>query len=131
MAQSFDAAGAGAPGGGSSWTGAAVWAAGVRLGAASFFLAAAIAEPAAAAAGCGDGDPDGAFATGGDAGARDAADAVGSGVMMLTGGVEAAEGKSALVGLPVGIVGASVATGPGAAAAGIFHCGAYRAIRPS
>src|SRR5579863_7171967 len=27
----------------------------------------------------------------------------GSGVMMLTGGVEAAEGKSALVGLPVGI----------------------------
>ena len=130
MAQSFDAAGAGAPGGGSSWTGAAVWAAGVRLGAASFFLAAAIAEPAAAG-GRGDGDADGAFATGGAPGARGAADAVGSGVMMLTGGVEAAEGKSALVGLPVGIVGASVATGPGAAAAGIFHCGAYRPIRPS
>ena len=123
--QSFDAAGAGAPGAGSSWTGAAVWAAGGRLGAASFFLAAAIAAPAVAG-GRGDGDTDGAFPAGGGAGGRD--DAIGSGVMMLTGGVEAAEGKSALVGLPVGIVGASVATGPGA---GIFHCGAYRAIRPS
>jgi hypothetical protein len=40
--------------------------------------------------------------------------------MMLIGGVEAAVGKSALVGLPVGIVGASVATGPGAAG-GAFH----------
>ena len=127
--QSFGAAGAGAPGGGSSWTGAGARAAGVRLGATSFFLAAAIAEPAAP--GRGNGDAGGAFATGGDAGARSAGDAVGSGVMMLTGGVEAAEGKSALVGLPVGIVGASAATGPGAAAAGIFHCGAYRAIRPS
>ena len=112
LPQSLDAAGAGAPGAGSSWTGAGVRAAGGRLGATSFFLAAAIAEPTAA-------------------GARGAGDAVGSGVMMLTGGVEAAEGKSALVGFPVGIVGASVATGPGAAAAGIFHCGAYRAIRPS
>ena len=127
MHQSFDAAGA--PGGGSSWTGAGVcWAAGVCFGATSFFLAAAMAE-AAVAGGRGDGDA--AFATGGDAGARGADDAVGSGVMMLTGGVEAAEGKSALVGLPVGTVGASVATCPGAGAAGAFHSGAYRAIRPS
>ena len=36
----------------------------------------------------------------------------GSGVMMLTGGVEAAEGNSALVGLPVGTPGISAATGP-------------------
>ena len=128
--QSFDAAGA--PGGGASCTGAAVcWAAaGARLGAAGF-LAAASAEPAVAD---GRGEGDGAVATDGDAGVcgADGADAAaGSGVMMLTGGVEAAEGKSALVGLPVGIDGASVATGPGAAAAGIFHSGAYRAIRPS
>ena len=120
MHQSFDAAGA--PGGGSSGTGAGgCWAAGVCFGAASFFLAAAIAEAAVAG---GRGDADGAFAAGGDAGARGAVDAVGSGVMMLTGGVEAAEGKSALVGLPVGIVGASVTTGPGAAAGGAFHSGA-------
>ena len=55
----------------------------------------------------------------------------GSGVMMLMGGVEAAEGKSALVGLPVGIVGMSVATGAKAGVAGAFHDGAKRAIRPS
>ena len=48
----------------------------------------------------------------------------GSGVMMLTGGVEAAVGKSALVGLPVGIDGGSAATVAGAAAAGAFHDGA-------
>ena len=35
--------------------------------------------------------------------ARSGVGAAGSGVMMLTGGVEAADGKSALVGLPVGI----------------------------
>lgn len=34
----------------------------------------------------------------------------GSGAMMLTGGVEAAEGKSALVGLPVGIEGGNPAS---------------------
>ena len=50
--------------------------------------------------------------------------------MMFTGGVEAALGKSALVGLPVGIVGASIATGAGTAA-GTFHIDAYREIRPS
>lgn len=113
LRQSFDAAGTGAPGGGASWTGA-----GVCLGAAGF-LAAASALLAAAG-----GRGDGAFAAGGDAGARGAGDAAGSGVMMLTGGVDAAEGKSALVGLPVGIVGARAAIGPGAAAAGAFHSGA-------
>jgi hypothetical protein len=51
--------------------------------------------------------------------------------MMLTGGVEAAEGKSALVGLPVGIDGGSAATVAGAAATGMFHDGAYREIKPS
>src|ERR1700687_1638579 len=76
--QSFDAAGAGAPGGGASWTGA-----GVRLGAAGFLAA---ASALAAVAG---GRGDGAFATGGDPGARGAGDAIGSGVMMLTGGVDA------------------------------------------
>jgi hypothetical protein len=47
----------------------------------------------------------------------------GSGVMMLMGGVEAALGKSALVGLPSGIDGGRAATGAGAAA-GMFHDGA-------
>ena len=42
--------------------------------------------------------------------------------MMLTAGVEAAVGNSALVGLPVGIDGARAATGTEAAAAGgAFH----------
>ena len=52
--------------------------------------------------------------------------------MMLTGGVEAAEGKSALVGLPVGIDGGSPAIRPvvAATAGGAFHNGAYRVIRP-
>jgi len=43
---------------------------------------------------------------------------------MLTAGVEAAEGKSALVGLPVGIAGASMGAGAAATAAGAFHDGA-------
>jgi len=53
--------------------------------------------------------------------------------MMLTGGVEAAVGNSALVGLPVGIVvGAITATGPTeGGAAGAFQPGEYRAIMPS
>src|SRR5258705_4578056 len=57
------------------------------------------------------------------AAARDAEGAgalPGSGVMMLTGGVDAADGKSALVGLPVGIVVGSAATCP-AAGAGAFQ----------
>jgi hypothetical protein len=55
--------------------------------------------------------------------------AVGSGAMMLTAGVEAADGNSALVGLPVAIVvGATTATGP---TAGTFQVGEYRAIMAS
>jgi hypothetical protein len=86
---------------------------------------------AAASAGvvvdAGRGDGNGAFAAGADAdaGGRDADDPgarAGSGVMMLIGGVEAAVGNSALVGLPVGTNGASAATG--AAAGGAFQDGA-------
>ena len=92
------------------------------LGAACFLAGAA----AAAVAGRGDGN--GVFAAGaecGEAGARGAAVAValGSGVMMLIGGVEAAEGNSAFVGLPVGIDGGSAATIPGYAG-GAFQVGA-------
>ena len=58
--------------------------------------------------------------------------APGSGVMMLTGGVEAADGNSALVGLPVGIDGKSAATGAAAAiGAGVFHEAEYRITIPS
>jgi hypothetical protein len=115
--QSFDAAGAGAPGAGASGTGAGVCA---DFGAACFLPAAG----ANAVAGRGEGN--GALAAGVDATERGAGAGVvpGSGIMMLTGGVEAAEGKSALVGLPVGMVGASVATGPGGGGGGAFHDGA-------
>jgi hypothetical protein len=90
------------------------------------FLAAASA--AGAALEVGRGDSNAAFAADagddavGDTGARGgdgAAAGPGSGVMMLTAGVEAAVGNSALVGLPVGTDGESAATG--AAAAGAFH----------
>ena len=49
---------------------------------------------------------------------------VGSEVMMLTAGVEAADGKSALVGLPVGTDGGSAATDAGMEASGMFQDGA-------
>jgi hypothetical protein len=66
-------------------------------------------------------DGSGAFAIDADErGAADAGAVLGSGLMMLTAGVEAAVGNSALVGLPVGIDGARAATGAGAAA-GAFH----------
>jgi hypothetical protein len=58
-----------------------------------------------------------ADARGGDAAVAEP----GSGVMMLTAGVEAAVGNSALVGLPVGTDDESAAIG---AAAGAFHDGA-------
>jgi len=82
----------------------------------------------AAAAGFGGGTNE--FVAGGAARGAGGVVAVGSGFMMLTAGVEAAVGNSALVGLPVGIVvGASAATGP-AGAAGAFQVGEYRAIMP-
>ena len=106
---SFDAAGAGA-----SETGACL---------ADAFGVACFLAAAAAAAGRGNGEP----AAGVEAAERGAGGGAepGSGVMMLTGGVEAAVGKSALVGLPVGMVGDSVATGAaGAVGGGAFHSGA-------
>ena len=82
------------------------------------------------AAACAGGDAGGVAAAGrgtaGDAGAAAVADdgfgapAGGSGVMMLTGGVEAEVGNSALVSLPVGTDGGSAASMP-AAACGAFH----------
>ena len=92
------------------------------------FGAACFLAGAAAAAVAGRGDGNGVFAAGaecGEAAARGAAVAValGSGVMMLIGGVEAAEGNSAFVGLPVGIDGGSAATIPGDAG-GAFQVGA-------
>ena len=94
------------------------------------FLAATSAAGAALEVGRGDSNAafaadagdDAVGAAGGDTAARGgdgAAAEPGSGVMMLTAGVEAAVGNSALVGLPVGTDGASAATG--AAAAGAFH----------
>ena len=96
------------------------------LGAAGF-LAAASAE-------VGRGEGNGALVCGGDedgedddAGGRAAEGVVaacpGSGAMMLMGGVEAAVGNSALVGLPSGIDGGTAATGAGVAA-GMFQDGA-------
>ena len=85
------------------------------------FLAAACAGPAV---GVGRGEGNGAVAGVEEAGERGGVGAVpGSGAMMLTAGVEAAVGNSALVGLPVGIEGASIATGADVAA-GAFHDGA-------
>ena len=94
------------------------------FGAAGFFAAAS--DVAGAGRG---GDVAAAGAVG-----RDADEVVvvpGSGVMMLTGGVEAALGNSALVGLPVGTPGTSAANGVAPGAVGAFHVGAYREIRPS
>jgi hypothetical protein len=102
----------------------------VGFGAAGFLAAA----DAGAAVELGRGDGSGAFATGDDAdeaagerGAGGVVAGLGSAVMMLIGGVEAAVGNSALVGLPVGIEGGNVATGATAAvvaAGGAFHDGA-------
>ena len=91
------------------------------FGAACFLAAAG----AAAVEVAGRGDGNGALASDDDAarGAAGVGVVPGSGVMMLTAGVEAAVGNSALVGLPVGIDGARAATGAGAAG-GAFHDGA-------
>jgi len=117
----------GAPGAGESWTGAA----GARFGVAGFLAAATVGAPlvAVVAAVAGRGAGAGAPGGGDSGGAARAAGVVpGSGVMILTGGVEAALGKSALVGLPVGIDGGSPASaalaGIAGAAAGAFQVGA-------
>ena len=103
---------------GASWTGAPLDG---RFGAGGGgFLAAA----------CAGGDAGGVTAAGrgaaGNAGAAAADDGFGaapnggSGVIMLTGGVDAEVGNSAVVGLPVGMDGGSAAIMPGAAC-GAFH----------
>ena len=102
---------------GTSWTGVAPDG---RFGAGGGFLAAV----------CAGGDAGGVAAAArgaaGDAGAAAVADGGfgaapgdGSGVMMLTAGVEAEVGNSALVGLPVGSDGGSAAIMP--AACGALH----------
>jgi hypothetical protein len=78
-----------------------------------------LAADVAGAAGCGGGDGVVGAGAGRMAGAE-----VGSGVMMLTAGVDAADGKSALVGLPVGTDGGSAATDAGVEASGMFQDGA-------
>ena len=124
---SLSAAG-GAEAGGASGTGAA---AGARaaFGAGGFFAAGAAGAAACAEVAAG---ARGAAAVPAAGAACRVADVGGSGFMMLTGGVEDALGNSALVGLPVGIDGASPASPPGigmaavagAAAAGAFQVGA-------
>ena len=101
---------------GASWTGAAEDG---RFGAGGGFLAAACACVGAGGAAA----DRGAAGAAGTAAADDgfgAAPSGGSGVMMLTGGVEAEVGNSALVGLPVGNDGGSAAIMP-AAACGVFQ----------
>ena len=102
------------------------------FGAGGFFAAAcAEAGPwvelgAVDAVGRGDSNDEVAFVAGDAGRAAEGVVAVpvpGSGVMMLTGGVEAALGNSALVGLPVGIDGPSAAIEPGVTG-GAFQDGA-------
>jgi len=114
---SFDGAEAGVDGGaaGVIATGAVTLVVRGGLGAACFFAA------TGAAAGVGRGVAGGALAAG--PAERGVDVVVGSGVMMLTGGVDAALGNSALVGRPVGTPGTSAATGAGAAV-GRPHVGA-------
>ena len=100
---------------GASWTGVVLDG---RFGAGGGFLAAACAGGDVAAAGRGAAGDAGAVAVDDDG--FGAAPSGGSGVMMLTGGVEAELGNSALVGLPVGTDGGSAAITP-AAACGVFH----------
>ena len=118
----FAASGAGASvtagGAGASCTGAA--------GRDDFGVGCFLAEAGAAAvAAAGRGDADDPFAPGDAAGLRGGGvvPVLGSGLMMLIGGVEAAEGNSALVGLPVGIDDGRAATAAGKAA-GAFQVGA-------
>jgi len=112
-------------GGGATCVGAA--AAAGRFGAAGF-LATAAAGAVGATDEVGRGESndalaadDGALLAGGGTARADGPEP-GSAVMMLTGGVDAAVGNSALVGRPVGIDEDSIATG--AAPGGAFHNGA-------
>ena len=120
--QSLDAAGAGAgAAAGAIWTGAAA----VRGFGGGFFAAATAGE----AEGLGDGDAAGFDAAAGAlaagaAAARAVAGCPGSGFMMLTGGVDDALGKSALVGLPVGSDGGNCASGLAGAVAAATGAGA-------
>jgi len=82
----------------------------------------ALAVGAGDAAGAGRDAGDAALAAG--ARCTDAVDVPGSGVMILTGGVEAELGNSALVGLPVGTPGTSAATGIGGCGGGAIQVGA-------
>lgn len=112
----MEAAGAGVAG----WVGAG---GGVRagLGAGCFLAAASAGEGALGGRGGGNGEvAAGVVARGGDG-----VTVPGSDVMILTGGVEAALGKSALVGLPVGTPGTSAAaSGTLARGGGAFQTGA-------
>jgi hypothetical protein len=108
---------------GASWTGAA--ALDGRFGAGGGFLAAVWAGAAGVAGGVAAAERGAAGAAGvADAGGFAAAPSGGSGVMMLTAGVEAELGNSALVGLPVGTDAGSAAISPDAACAGAFQDGA-------
>ena len=107
----------------------------MRTGAAICGLGAGfLAGAARCCAGAGRGVGTACAAAGGDAGCGGAAAfAAGSGVMMLTGGMDAEVGNSALVGLPVG-TDAGIAGMPGtaeiaaAAAAGGAAVGMFQAV---
>ena len=103
---------------GASWTGAPL--AG-RFGAGGGFLAAAcVCGDAGGVAAAGRGAAGNAGAGAADDDGFGAAPSGGSDVMILTGGVDAEVGNSALVGLPVGTDAGSAAIMPDAAC-GAFH----------
>ncbi len=105
---------AGARATGAIWTGAEA-----RLGAGLLAAAGGLAD-------AGRGAGTGAAAAAGGFGSGAGAPAGGSGVIILTAGVEADVGNSALVGLPVGREAGNAALRAAAAGAGIgaFHVGA-------
>jgi hypothetical protein len=115
-------AGAGEAAAGTIATGAGALVARGGLGAAGFFAAATAGDAGAV----GRGEVAGAFAAGLAERGVDDVVAVGSGVTMLTGGVEAALGNSALVGRPVGGDGGIMPSGPvdAVVTGGAFHDGA-------
>ena len=117
---SHSLAAAGACALGAIWTGAA---AGGRFAAACFLAAAGAAPGAGADSGreaCAGAGAVAALA----GGFAEATPGGGSGAMMLTAGVEAEVGNSALVGLPVGMAGGNAATSPAPVCGGAFHDGA-------